>query len=85
MHKSQRKSYESGQYVSHLVDEIGNLITCFDGTKLDITPIERIMSRTNKSLYRESHTLYYIKVSSISSQSNVNLSKLTIPILPKKT
>ena len=49
------QGYKSGQYVSYLVNE-GNLITCLDNTKLDIMSIERFMSRTNKSFFREIHT-----------------------------
>ena len=51
-----RKYYQSGNFVSYLANERGNLIISFNGTKLDIIPIERFMLRTNKSFCRETHT-----------------------------
>lgn len=76
------KCYKSGNYAIYLVNEGGNLITWFIDTKLGAIPIDRLISRTNKSLCTETRTLCYITASSISSQSNVSLSKLTILILP---
>ena len=75
------KCYQSGNYAIYLVNEGGNLIAWFIDTKLGVIPIDRLISRTNKSLCTETRTLCYITASSISSQSNVNLSKLTILIL----
>ena len=75
------KCYQSGNYAIYLVNEGGNSITWFIDTKLGVIPIDRLISRTNKSLCTETRTLCYITASSISSQSNVNLSKLTILIL----
>ena len=69
------KCYQSGNYAIYLV-------TWFIDTKLGAIPIDRLISRTNKSLCTETRTLCYITASSISSQSNVSLSKLTILILP---
>ena len=76
------KCYQSGNYAIYLVNEGGNSITWFIDTKLGVIPIDRLISRTNKSLCTETRTLCYITASSISSQSNVSLSKLTILILP---
>ena len=44
-------------------NEDGNLTACFDDIKVDFIPIERLMSSTNESFWRETHTFCYVKAS----------------------